>query len=256
LSQDIRSILEDWECDPENFQARIIKGDDGTEKIQLRIDLGLMQMELDGRPDGLRPNGFESLLESYESKAELAAATGAKFSLSSTDCGLLMQEGLQYYHRYLSAFHLERFDLVARDTERNLRLFAFVVRHAARERDKMEFDQYRPYVAMMHARALASRALLDGKHDAALTYIDEGIDAIRSFLKDHRQEKHENDCSELRFLVRWRADVARERPLNPLERLKQQLALSVELENYEEAARLRDQIERLQVNDSTESRAG
>ena len=47
-----------------------------------------------------------------------------------------MREGLQYYHRYLSAFHLERYDLVARDTARNLRLFAFVVKHAARQRDK------------------------------------------------------------------------------------------------------------------------
>ena len=42
-----------------------------------------------------------------------------------------MREGVQYYHRYLAAFHLQRYDLVVRDTERNLRLFAFVVRHAA-----------------------------------------------------------------------------------------------------------------------------
>ena len=42
-----------------------------------------------------------------------------------------MREGVQYYHRYLAAFHLQRYDLVARDTARNLRLFAFVVKHAA-----------------------------------------------------------------------------------------------------------------------------
>jgi UvrB/uvrC motif len=250
LSEDIGSLLAQWKFDTEAFQARVIQGDDGTEKLQMRIDLGIMQMERDGRPDGLRPEGFESLLEQYEAKAESAAADAAKFALSPLDCKLLMQEGLQYYHRYLAAFHLELYDLVARDTKRNLRLFAFVFRHAARQRDKLEFDQYRPYVEMMHARALASQALNEGAHDDALARIDEGIAAIRRFLKDHHQEKREADCSELRFLVRWRREVARQRPLGPIERLKQQLALSVELENYEEAARLRDQIERLQASES------
>jgi len=70
----------------------------------------------------------------------------------------LMREGLQYYHRYLAAFHRQRHDLVVRDTERNRRLFAFVVRHATRQRDKLQFDQYRPYVTMMHARAKADPA--------------------------------------------------------------------------------------------------
>ena len=93
-----------------------------------------------------------------------------------------MREGLQYYHRYLSAFHLERYDLVDRDTARNLRLFAFVVQHAARQRDKIEFDQYRPYVAMMHTRARATLALRRDDYPTALGYIDEGIEAIRRFL--------------------------------------------------------------------------
>ena len=47
--------------------------------------------------------------------------------------------------RRRGAFHLQRHDLVIRDTERNLRLFAFVVRHATRQREKLQFDQYRPY---------------------------------------------------------------------------------------------------------------
>ena len=159
MSQDIEGILDGWEYEPDGLQVRIITGDDGTKKIQMRIDLGLIQMELDGRPDGQRPDGFPSLLDSYEAKAKEALAKGTTFSLSSEDCSLLMREGMQYYHRYLSAFHLERYDLVERDTDRNLRLFAFVARHAARQRDKIEFDQYRPYVQMMRTRACASQAL-------------------------------------------------------------------------------------------------
>ena len=108
-----------------------------------------------------------------------------------------MREGLQYYHRYLSAFHLERYDLVARDTARNLRLFAFVVKHAARQRDRIEFDRYRPYVEMMHYRARASQALAPGRLPRRAGHIDDGIEAIRRFLAEYGQEEHEAECSEL-----------------------------------------------------------
>ncbi len=50
---------------------------------------------------------------------------------------------------------------------------------------------------------------------------------------------------ELKSLINWRREVKRERPMEPLERLEQQLELSVVREDYEEAARLRDQIRRL-----------
>ena len=56
-----------------------------------------------------------------------------------------MREGLQYYHRYLAAFHLERYDLVARDTERNLRLFAFV---GQARRPPARQDRVRPVPAL------------------------------------------------------------------------------------------------------------
>jgi UvrB/uvrC motif len=250
LSQDIEGILGGWEYEPDGLQVRIITGDDGAKKIQMRIDLGLIQMELDGRPDGQRPDGFPSLLDSYEAKAKEALAQSATFSLSPEDCSLLMREGMQYYHRYLSAFHLERYDLVERDTDRNLRLFAFVARHATRQRDKIEFDQYRPYVLMMRTRACASQALGKSDHKAALKRIDEGIKAIRRFLADYQQEESEEECAELQSLIRWRREVEREQPMGPLEKLEQQLELSVELEDYEEAARIRDQIRRLQESDS------
>jgi len=250
VSQDIQKLLDDWEFEPDQLQVRVIVGEDGREKIQMRIDLGMIQMEFSGRPDGTRPQGHESLLEFYEAKAKDAADTGTAFSLSPDDCAQLMREGLQYYHRYLSAFHLQRFDVVVRDTERNLRLFTFVGRHASRQRDKIEFDRYRPYVQMMYTRARASLSLKDDDHRAALSHIDDGIKAIRQFLRDYEQEGRETECSELRFLVRWRREVERERPIDLLAKLEQQLELSVVLEDYEEAARLRDQIRRLEETDS------
>ena len=254
MSKDITTILAGWDFNPDELQVRIIAGDDGRERIQTRVDLGVLQMELAGRPDGQKPHGFESLLDFYEAREKSAQAAGKEFALDHRDCANLMREGLQYYHRYLSAFHLQKYDLVSRDTERNLRLFAFVVQHAPRQRDKIEFDRYRPYVLVMRARAIGLEALARGDFARALREIDEGISRIRVFLREYHQEDHETDCAELAFLVRWRREVEQDRPTDPVERIQQQLELAVSLEDYEEAARLRDQIKQLEKSTIEESR--
>ncbi|MGE3817795.1 MAG: UvrB/UvrC motif-containing protein [Isosphaeraceae bacterium] len=245
MSKDITNVLSGWEYDPDELQVRIVAGDDGREKIQMRLDLGLIQVEMAGRPDGGRPEGYESLLEAYEARAKAAERQGESFKLDSKACADLLREGYQYYHRYLAAFHLQRYDVVSRDTDRNLRLFAFVVRHAARRRDRLEFDQYRPYVLMMRGRARAHLALARRDYDGALAAVDEGIVHIREFLKEYGQAEDETVCSELAFLLRFRRELEEERPVGPVERLERQLAMAVENEDYEEAAKLRDQLSRL-----------
>jgi hypothetical protein len=244
LSKDINPILNGWDHDAEDFQVRIVAGVDGRDKLQRRIDLGLIQMELAGRPDGRRPHGFDSLLDFHEARARESGSPD-DYSLDSEACAELMREGLQYYHRYFAAYHLRRFDLVARDTSRNLRLFAFAVKHAADRRDKVQFDQYRPYVTMMMARALSSEALERNDHAAALRAVDDGIEGIRAFLRDYEQDEDQFQCRELAKLIRIRRDIEQARPVGPVERLEQQLDLAVSLEDYEEAARIRDQLSRL-----------
>jgi hypothetical protein len=241
LSKDITPILDGWDLDPDDFQVRIVAGVDGLDKIQRRVDLGLIQMELSGRPDGDRPFGMESLLDHHEARAK--AEPG--YELDTDACANLMREGVQYYQRYLAAFHLRRFDLVVRDTTRNLRLFAFVVKHAADPRDKVQFDQYRPYVTMMKAHARGAEALDRDDHDTALKAIEEGIAGIRAFLAEYDQDEDQIQCRELAKLLRIKREIEQSRPVGPAERLEKQLHLAVALENFEEAARLRDQLARL-----------
>jgi hypothetical protein len=244
LSKDITPILNGWDHDPDEFQVRIVAGLDGVDKLQRRLDLGLIQMELSGRPDGDRPFGHDSLLDYHEARA-LESKAPDDYQLDSEACAELMREGVQYYHRYLAAYHLRRFDLVARDTTRNLRLFTFAVKHAVDRRDKVQFDQYRPYVTMMKARALSSEAMERTDHGSALKFLDEGIEGIRAFLRDYDQDEDQFQCRELTKLLRIRREIEQSRPVGPAERLEQQLELAVNLENYEEAARIRDQISRL-----------
>lgn len=254
MSRDISYLLRQWPFESEEFQVRSIIGDGGRELIQVRLDLGLIQMELSGRPDGLTPDGFESLLDKYTADAATADAEGKRFKLQHDDCVALMREGVQYYYRYYAAFHLKRFDVVVRDTERNLLLFDFVHEHASRKSDKQQFDQYRPYVTMMRSRALAFQFLQQEDYQSALESIDEGIVAIRRFLDGATDSDETPRCSELEFLVHWRKELEKERPKGPVDVLRDQLDLAVASEDYEEAARLRDRIQSLETDGSSHGR--
>ncbi|MCR4411756.1 MAG: UvrB/UvrC motif-containing protein [Thermoguttaceae bacterium] len=253
MSKDISKILQEWEYDGSEIMVRLIRGDDGREKVQLRVDLGLLQMELNGRPDGVRPEGHESWLDYYQAKHQShEARSDDPFELGEEDCLRLWREGVQYYHRYLSFWHLKLYDLCARDTERNLRLFAFVRRFAANERTKVQFDQFRPYVLMMHARAVATPQIERGDFAGALRAIDAGIEGIREFLEEYDQSHDEEECTELSNLLRWREEVLAQADLQPegepairLEILRRRLQEAVSIEAFEEAARLRDEIRRL-----------
>lgn len=245
MSLDARPLFEGWPFLPDQVSVRSIMGDDGREKLQMRLDLGLMQMEITGRPDGDRPKGRESWFEYYQ---ELAEADG-EFRLRPADCAELMREGVQYYHRYLAFFHLERYAECSRDTSRNLRLFAFVRTRAERIQDKLAFDRFRPYVTMMYARSVATPLASAGELDGALAAVDEGIAEIRRFLAEYGQSAQAAECGELGFLVAWRRTLSQRRDeqlADPREAalasLRQRLSEAVSGERYEEAAKLRDEI--------------
>ncbi len=255
MSHDITRVLSEWDYDPERPMVRIIQGEDGRQKIQLRLDLGLLQMEVDGRPDGRRPEGYETFLDYCQARQQAhdeAHPDSAPFTLSERDCALLWQEGVQFYHRYLSFWHLERYPLCARDTLRNLELFAFVRQHTHDDRLKMQFDQWRPYVLMMHSRAVATPLVQAGQAAEALKVIESGIDAIRDFLDEYGQGHRAEECVELVNLERWREEVlelAAEQPSSnsglKVQVLRRRLDEAVAHEEFEEAARLRDEIRRL-----------
>ena len=151
MSLDLNSLLKDWPHESGAIKVRKVPGLDGREKLQLRIDLGLLQMEMDGRPDGQRPHNCESYLVYHQRRALRAAERGEDYELSPEQCGELQQEGIQYYHRYLSLFQIDEFEGVIRDTQRNLDLFTFVDEHSEREDLVWSFQQFRPYVLMMNA---------------------------------------------------------------------------------------------------------
>jgi UvrB/uvrC motif len=244
---DLNNLLDGWPHEPGQGKARKIVGRDGREKIQLRIDLGLIQMELHGRPDGHRPNGFESLLQYHQARAA-SKSDGQIYSLSEAEVIALQQEGVQYYHRYLSLFQLRDFHNVIRDTERNLEMFDFVGEHCSDEDSKWTLEQFRPYVTMMNTRARASLELQEGNTLRAVKFIEAGKEKIEAFYRAIGQAEWIESSNELAFLSEWLKEIRDAQPLTPLEIMERDLQLAIAAEAYERAAELRDAIRSLRLS--------
>lgn len=246
MSDDLTQLLSEWPYEPGQLAVRLIEGDDGRQKIQLRVDLGIMQMEIDGRPDGLRPQGYESLLEYEEAQLDMLTFEGvdpAEFKLSPETCRYLREEAAQYYHRYVAMFVLEAFDIVVRDTTRNLRLLDFFARHAQEEDDRNAVEQFRPYILMMRTRALCTQAIREGETKAAKLLIEDGIAAIRKHFEEMGAPPEVIEQSkEIQLLQGMTDSLTPKLPKSPMAELSDRLRKAVMDENYELAAILRDEL--------------
>ena len=56
-------LLTGWEFNPSTLNVRLVKGKDGRDVIQMRVDMGILQLETTGRPDGEPVAECESYLE-------------------------------------------------------------------------------------------------------------------------------------------------------------------------------------------------
>ncbi len=246
-SKDITPLLKGWDYEAGTINVRKISGADGLPKLQMRLDLGLLQMELTGRPDGVKPHGHESLLEYFESQLrdhETRNGTELGFHLTSQQCQSLREEAVMYYHRYLSLFVLEDFTGVVRDTDRNLRVLDLCGKYAVEEQDRLVLEQYRPYIIMMNARASASTLLKTQRYPEALRLVKSAIEKIRTFFDHFGQLEAFGHSNEVRVLKRFAREIRKKMPIDPVEKLKSQLDKAIRAERYEDAAKLRDEIQR------------
>jgi hypothetical protein len=243
---DLRDLLQSWPYDAEN-NLRIVRGRDGREVLQVRLPLGVEQLEMEGRPDGLRPHGKESALEYHVERMAQAKAEGklSKFELSAEECAELFNEGTLYYFRYLHCFQLKRWPVTVRDTARNLKLFDFVKRYAAREEDQECLEKWRPYVVRMNAVARAMIELENQDYARAIAIVTEAAKTIEALPElDEETFKFERKRS-LLALQELAVQIEKTRPLSEIERLEKELKKAIAKQEFERAAGLRDRLRAL-----------
>ena len=237
--QNIDEILQSWSYEPGNVCARRLDGEDGREVIQMRIEMGLLQLEIDGRPDGQRPFGAETYFDYLLAES---LRDGQDFVLSEEQCEEVDREFVQFYHRRICWLALREFRLAQRDAEHTLELMEFAAVHGPDEQWVMSHEQYRPYVMFHQVKASALAALDEGGAELAIVEIEDGIRRFRELYTkyDAPDGFHDDELvtslSDLKEMIREHYKVGVS--------LQEELAQAVAAEQYEHAAAIRDQIRR------------
>lgn len=267
----IDHILQSWPYEPSTLSVRIRPGADGRDKLQMRLDLGLLQLETEGRPDGTRPGGKATYLDylidlesrwepgsgveeeaepegeapefdgNQEEEEEAAAPTNDRFRMNSKQCGEADREFVQYYHRRLCWLAMREFTKAMVDADHTLRLMDFCRDHSPDEEWTMSHEQYRPFVLFHRTQAAALAQLEAGKGaEASVEAINDGLELIKEVFVDHEAEEEYESDELVTRLVEMREGLRKQFDVGST--LEEQLRDAVANEKYELAAKLRDEL--------------
>jgi hypothetical protein len=235
--KDIDDLLSDWPYRPGEVVARQVQAADGRKVLQMRIDMGLLQLEVKNRPDGVRPHGSPTYFHYLQS---LAKKAGDGFEMTTEQCMEADREFVQFYHRRICWLALREFYSATRDADHTLAFMDFVKQYSPDEDWTISHEQYRPFVLFHRVQAAALRELEVKGAEAAIEEINRGLDRFRAVFEEYEAaEKFDDDelvqrLLELQESLREHYQVGRT--------LDEQLADAVAAEQYELAAQLRDKI--------------
>ena len=154
---------------------------------------------------------------------------------------------MDYYQRRVCFFMLGDYRRAMRDAEHNLELMAMLKKFSVDKEAAFSHDRYRAFVMMDRARAAAMLAVEQDDMDRAIGEIEEAMSSIKEFYKEYSQEELIEASKELEVLAKLKEDLRKDYniPLSDVERieaLRQEQARAIAHEEYEKAARLRDEI--------------
>jgi hypothetical protein len=238
MNQDIDVALRGWDFKPGVVQARLVQARNGRQVIQLRIDLGLLQMEPEGRPDGTRPHDCATYFDYLRKQAQVARRNGQSFVLSDEHCLEADREFVQFYQRRLSWLALRNYRAAVADAEHTLAFMDFVRDHSPHEEFTQAHEQYRGFVVFQRTQAAAALAVEQENHEQAVDEVLDGIARLRKFFADFEIEEQFEDNALVQQLRKMETALRRDHGIE--ETLKEQLNRAVANEEYETAARLRD----------------
>ena len=166
---DLRDYLEGWPYNADR-NVRLARGIDGREIISVRQPMGLEQYEADGRPDGSREIGADTVLDFHHDRIYAASPRHSEVisELSAADCTALFLEAGSYFDRLILLFRLKDWPRAERDAAHLLRLLEFTRQHASGHADRLQLDPWRHHLIRIHAVARAMILLDQGQYLAAL----------------------------------------------------------------------------------------
>ncbi len=234
-------MLSKWSFDPQTLGVRLVKGKDGRDVLQMRVDMGILQLETTGRPDGESYEGHESVLEFLQETLLL----DPDHVLSEQQCMDIDREFMQFYHRRISWLRLQFYNRAVMDADHTLRLMDVTESLSGDEEWIGTHEQYRPFVLFHRTQADALGQLEESSAEEAIQAINRGLETMRAFFEKHEAEDHFESDELVVRLVDLRESLRNEYSVG--QTLNEQLADAVEREQYELAARLRDELSRRDI---------
>ncbi len=223
-------------------QARLVAAAGSRQVVQMRVDLGVLQMETSGRPDGSRPHGHATYLHYLREQARLAEKGEDKFTMSEEQCQESDREFVQYYHRRICWLALRSYPKAIADADHTLAFMDFVKRYSPSDEFTQAHEQYRGFVLFQRTQAATAQQAEANQHEAAVDEVRSGLERLRTYFAANDLEEQMDDNLMVQHLRRIEQKLREEHNIGAT--LQEQLDDAVAQEDYEKAARLRDELKR------------
>jgi len=237
-TQRIDHILNDWPFDPFSVNVRLIE-DDSSLILQMRVDMGILQLEAIGRPDGKKPHGASTYYDFLKKKA---AQDKEEFRLDEDNCVEIDREFVQFYHRRVCWLQLKEFERAVSDADHTLGLMDFCKEFSDDEEWTISHEQYRPFVLYHRTQAAALSALDDAESpegaELAIEEVNSGLERMRELFVEYDAEEQFDDDELVQRLIEFQEGLRKKYEVDST--LDERLADAIANEDYELAAELRD----------------
>ena len=240
-SSDLTPILKDWQWQSGVFGVRTLSGHDGRLLLQVRLELGIIQMEADGRPDGNASGGFGSVLDRVRS--HVATPGGAR--LGAQDASDLGGEILLYRQRAMACAVLELWPRVRRDALHNIEILDVLWTHGPENTERGRNELWRANEIKMQARAEVAMALAAGRKVEAGLAIDRALESLEKSFQRAGAAKEFERAIETQYLRGLRESLTLKLPASQRLELERRMLIAIGCENFELAAILRDELRQM-----------
>lgn len=248
MSLDLDDVLGEWDCADGELAARLVPCGDAVLFLQLRVDLGLLQMQLDDRPDGTRYHGHASVTTyiGHELRAgrRLADADWQELSreiaqLNFRRLGLayVAEAALRDQQDTAAAEHLQR---ALRDIETCLLGIQLLEQHKGHAGEQARL---KPTLFFNRARLGAQRHVALREYESAIEAADRGFHDLDALLaaEGYEPEQRSEDPG-IVYLRELGARLRQEYDL-PLT-LRERLEAAIAADDFEAAAAIHAELRR------------
>ncbi len=237
-NDDIGPILAGWEFSAHGPQLRFLAGIGGVKRIQIRLEAGLLQFELTGRPDGTRPEGYESWFDYWQEQPG---------PLSTEGVAALLAEVALFHQRAVALMLLEDFAASLSDCARNSIALAAINQRGGAHAERLQGEPMHVALVLLRARCEASMCMRTRDTQGALAAIDRGLASLQRCNPGSSEflAGHGTDSPASAILRGMRDALVPKLPSSQRVDLETRLRRALRLENYELAVILRNELRQI-----------